>query len=366
MLSKIGKFAVKTKYQCKMNIKIGDRVRLLDDVEEGVVTNIIDKKMVNIKTLDGFEMPVMRDQLVLANPDGDYKPREEVSTGVPVDVPTPGAAPDFQEEGFFEPDPEVNYILAITCPSSDFRLSNLAFYLINDSNYQSFYYMGLKNHQKCRYLSSGYLEANTKIRLDKIYAEDFFQNDAIVLQVLLFNTNEFKEQRPVQKSVNTKNLTVLKARDLKENDYFDEKAYIVQLFKEEELQELKSLSKQELEKMLAEKFQGGQEVKKEKPKKEKQQNQIEEVDLHIHEIVDDFSEMSNGEIVRVQMDRFRTSLETARIHGTKRMVFIHGVGDGKLKYELRKELDEKFPELSYQDASFKEYGYGATMVILKK
>jgi dsDNA-specific endonuclease/ATPase MutS2 len=48
----------------------------------------------------------------------------------------------------------------------------------------------------------------------------------------------------------------------------------------------------------------------------------------------------------------------------RKMVFIHGVGNGKLKYELIKALNERYPDLVYQDASFKEYGYGATMVYL--
>ncbi len=47
------------------------------------------------------------------------------------------------------------------------------------------------------------------------------------------------------------------------------------------------------------------------------------------------------------------------------MVFIHGVGNGKLKYEIHKLLDTRFAGLKYQDASFKEYGFGATLVYLK-
>jgi dsDNA-specific endonuclease/ATPase MutS2 len=50
----------------------------------------------------------------------------------------------------------------------------------------------------------------------------------------------------------------------------------------------------------------------------------------------------------------------------KKIVFIHGVGDGVLKNELRRELGRKYPKYPYQDASFREYGFGATMAILKK
>lgn len=52
--------------------------------------------------------------------------------------------------------------------------------------------------------------------------------------------------------------------------------------------------------------------------------------------------------------------------GVKRIVFIHGVGQGVLKQEVTKLLKTKFSKYYFQDASFKEYGYGATMVILRR
>ena len=102
-----------------------------------------------------------------------------------------------------------------------------------------------------------------------------------------------------------------------------------------------------------------------KPKPEKKNSDISEIDLHITEILDDHRGMSNGEILQVQLDRFTTTLEGALKTDQKRIVFIHGLGNGKLKFEVRKLLDTKYNHLKYQDASFKEYGYGATMVILK-
>ena len=46
-------------------------------------------------------------------------------------------------------------------------------------------------------------------------------------------------------------------------------------------------------------------------------------------------------------------------------MFIHGVGNGTLKTELRKALGIEYKKLTYHDASFKEYGYGATLIIIK-
>ena len=49
-----------------------------------------------------------------------------------------------------------------------------------------------------------------------------------------------------------------------------------------------------------------------------------------------------------------------------RIVFIHGVGNGVLKQEIHKKLKSTYAKYFFQDASFQEYGYGATMVILRR
>ena len=75
--------------------------------------------------------------------------------------------------------------------------------------------------------------------------------------------------------------------------------------------------------------------------------------------------MSSGVIIKAQLSRFNIALDGAIRNNMKKIVFIHGVGNGKLKYEIQKCLKNEYPDLRYQDASFKEYGYGATMVLLR-
>ena len=90
------------------------------------------------------------------------------------------------------------------------------------------------------------------------------------------------------------------------------------------------------------------------------------VDLHAEAILDSTDGMAPGEILKAQLARFTVALDGAVKAGRqKRIVFIHGVGKGKLRYEIEKELKRNYPKLRYQDASFAEYGYGAIMVFLK-
>ncbi|MFI3262441.1 MAG: Smr/MutS family protein [Rikenellaceae bacterium] len=100
-----------------------------------------------------------------------------------------------------------------------------------------------------------------------------------------------------------------------------------------------------------------------KAKKAAPKNDMEVVDLHAEEILESTAGMTSGEILQAQLTRFNIALSLNVNNGKHgKMVFIHGVGSGKLKYELQRELARKYPKLSYQDASFKEYGYGAIMI----
>jgi dsDNA-specific endonuclease/ATPase MutS2 len=66
------------------------------------------------------------------------------------------------------------------------------------------------------------------------------------------------------------------------------------------------------------------------------------------------------------METFRKEMDKAISTGVKKIVFIHGVGDGVLKNELRRELSRKYAKYPFQDASFREYGFGATMAVLRR
>lgn len=90
-----------------------------------------------------------------------------------------------------------------------------------------------------------------------------------------------------------------------------------------------------------------------------------EVDLHIHELVDSEAGMDNAAMLDVQMQHFERMMRRAEREKIHRVVFIHGIGQGVLRAEIRKHLDMYFPDVTYQDARYEEYGYGATEVRLK-
>ena len=74
--------------------------------------------------------------------------------------------------------------------------------------------------------------------------------------------------------------------------------------------------------------------------------------------------MSNAEILNYQLDVFRKTLEEFKAKKGMKIVFIHGKGEGVLRNALIHELRYRYKSYTYQDASFQEYGYGATQVTI--
>lgn len=98
-----------------------------------------------------------------------------------------------------------------------------------------------------------------------------------------------------------------------------------------------------------------------KVKTEYQKSHPYEIDLHIEELTDDWSNRSNSEILLFQISRLKDFLNRAVDRCWTRVVIIHGVGEGVLKSAVYEEL-RKFDNAKFFDASAAEYGRGATEV----
>ena len=92
---------------------------------------------------------------------------------------------------------------------------------------------------------------------------------------------------------------------------------------------------------------------------------IVEVDLHINELLDTTAGMNNTDMLNVQLGKFRETMEQYRSKKEQKIVFIHGKGEGVLRNAILQELKTKYKKCPCWDASFKEYGFGATMVTIK-
>ncbi len=86
-----------------------------------------------------------------------------------------------------------------------------------------------------------------------------------------------------------------------------------------------------------------------------------EIDLHLEKLVENEREFSDGEKLRFQLDYFERMLNTAIRERKRRLVVIHGVGEGVLREEVRKAL-QFYEGCRFDDADPRRYGHGATAI----
>ena len=126
-----------------------------------------------------------------------------------------------------------------------------------------------------------------------------------------------------------------------------------------------SKAAEELQKAMIEKNDNTR-VERQQARVSKKSNvhEVIEVDLHAHELLETTSGMSAADIKEYQLGVFRKTLDAHIKHKGQRIVFIHGKGEGVLRNAMIQELKHKYKNCSFQDASFQQYGFGATMVIV--
>jgi hypothetical protein len=213
----------------------------------------------------------------------------------------------------------------------------------------------------------------------------------------LKNTNSHTLKPVIEKDFVLDPINLLKDGMYRENDYTTGKSYIIPMVNEN-VKELPIDHYDDVQKVkiaLKEKFQGEKEsaqggnkpgtgntagnrafingkwVEISKGNKEAIEEKaliktsatgILEVDLHASALLETTVGMDNTAILKYQMEKFNEAMKAVLRKKGQRIVFIHGKGDGVLRKAILTELKTKYPACRWQDASFKEYGYGATMV----
>ncbi|MDC6352132.1 DNA mismatch repair protein MutS [Zeaxanthinibacter sp. PT1] len=88
-----------------------------------------------------------------------------------------------------------------------------------------------------------------------------------------------------------------------------------------------------------------------------------EVDLHIEKLTQGFKRMETFEILELQLETAKRQLDFAIRKRIQKVVFIHGVGEGILREEL-KYLFNRYEGVRFYDADYQKYGMGATEVYI--
>ncbi|MCG8582897.1 MAG: DUF2027 domain-containing protein [Bacteroidales bacterium] len=335
-----------------MKVKAGDNVRFLNSSGGGTVVRV-DGKLAYVEDEDGFEVPVMVHECVVIK---DEAPKAAETVEAEVEEETY----EFTEEIGDDLNPQF-YIAFLQGDKPGQASGDLRVQAINDSNYFIFYTISnLRRDGDLDLFYHGTIEPNTKLALDKLAVMQLDDRQWQVNLSFYKQGKTYKNLTPISEVIKIKATRFLKENVFADNDYYHEKAVLLPVIKGEFERKLDALTDKEINKVIKEK-----EVKAPRKKyARRDEPSILEVDLHIDELIDTTAGMSKGDIITMQLDKFKQIMADNANKKGRKIVFIHGVGNGKLKTEVRKLLDRHYKKHQYQDASFQEYGYGATMVII--
>lgn len=374
-------------------MKIGDKVHFLSEVGGGVVTGFQGKDIVLVEDADGFDIPMPVRECVVIETD-DYnvptpaaraaKKRLENQSAARTDAATAEASSSALSSGWKAEHPVkpqvsvyrqpemkggdvLNVYLAFV-PEDIKAVSTTPFeaYLVNDSNYYMYYTYLSAEGKSWTTRSHGLLEPNTKFLLEEFEKSELNDREHVAVQLVAFKDNRAFAMKPaVNVEIRIDTVKFYKLHTFRQTDFFETPALMYDVVKNDFPTKQVYVSAEDLQDALMKKKTVEHPSAPRTIVKRGGKNEIIEVDLHIGELLDDTHGMSNREMLNYQLDKFREVMEQYKNKREQRIVFIHGKGDGVLRKALLDEMKRKYSACKTQDASFQEYGFGATMVTIK-
>ncbi len=357
-----------------MKLKVGDKVSFLNEKGGGIVTKILDDEIIHVTIEDGFDIPVMAKDVIktgFAEEQEDtrktYKPGQgSGSTAEPDDDMLPlylsHNSPDLRPDGMyfaFVPEIQENPLTG-----------SLDIYLINHTKYYSVFSLFLNHSGNYHGTEYGFIDPESRLYMGKIGRTEIEKWANAMWQSVFFCEDKCNPLPPMSQIIAFRPIKLYKEESFKYESLLHKNAFIAEVCKVSDLSR-KSLVEEKISKDMLKTL---EEKIKEKPDtavpkkaqssfldKHKIDDKIAEVDLHIGELIDNFSNIEKNELLLVQLDYFKKCMQQAEKERLNKVIFIHGVGNGKLKTEIYKILD-KTTGIDFYDASYARYGMGATEV----
>lgn len=344
--------------------KVGDIVRFLNSTGGGRIVKI-ENGIAHVEDQDGFEVPALLKECVVV---------ADAST-----TSTTTATKSQTKERVNAPEPElpkietdhgekINVVMAFEA-SNLISLSNSEFdaVLVNDSNYFLNFSFATRSEEdnKWELRRAGIIEPNIVLSMCTIKGSELNCIDRTLLQFIAYKDDKAYEMKsPVSVETKIDNTKFFKYHCYKNNPYFDEPVIAIDIVKDDCTSTPFEIDAKELKEAMREKNQSSTPPRKISKSSRIAKNDIIEVDLHINELLDNTKGMSTADILNYQIDEFRKVMDANLHRHGQRIVFIHGKGEGVLRNALLKELNHRYKGHDVSDASFREYGFGATQVVI--
>lgn len=389
-------------------MKIGDKVRFLSESGGGKVAGFQGKNIVLVEDEDGFQIPTPINDVILVQTD-DYSTAKVVSanlakpTSVKQAISHSGMDDEDEQQDVEPADKEITFRVPAEERKGGNRLScYLAFvpmdikemtrtrfecYFVNDSNYYvRFTYLSAEG-QSWTLKATKEVEPNTKEFIEEFGREDLNDLGRVCIQLMAYKRDKAFILKPaVEVQFRIDSVKFYKLHTFQENDFFEQPALLYTIVENDKVarplvvhpQVLKSEMYQKSEEPHADAAKTDTATTNSYVRRYDDQSQkgnpfitkrrgdenIVVVDLHIEELLDVTTGMSATDMLNYQLNKFRETLAQFSAKKGQRIVFIHGKGEGVLRRAIINDLKYRYKKYQYQDASFQEYGYGATQVTI--
>jgi len=335
-----------------MKFTTGDIVRFLNEKGGGEVISVLLGGKILVRTTDGFDIPYLATQLVLADP----KAIEERNIEIPLGkkITNKKWLPQDRYNDFKNTWIELGVYFAIENTNTElFDEGNFNLYVFNNTEFDISFNINIR-------LSPNFFEniahhvapSNALTLVAKLKKNQLNNLPEYRLDILFSSTTPTNFPLPISILYKLKAVKILNSSLYKTITGYKEKFLFFKLYDPAKPNELPLVEDNST-------------ILEARPsvEKKKSNNDVLEVDLHIEELTDKYTTMTPTEMLTLQQSICRQKIEFAIAKQYKKIVFIHGVGNGVLKQEVRKLLNN-YIDLKYRDASPLKYGQGATEVLL--
>ena len=380
-------------------MKKGDKVRFLSEVGGGKVAGFQGKDIVLVEDEDGFEIPMPINEVVVveqddyamskmisAKMDAQKKAAEHADTELHNDSRSIKAIlnehdtdVDMNVEEYDAADREITYraqaqerqggnklsayLAFVPIDIKDVTNTRFETYLVNDSNYYLHYTYLTAEGNAWTLKAEGEIEPNTKLFVEEFGRDALNEMEHVAIQMIAFKRDKsflLKPATDVQFRLDP--VKFYKLHLFEENDFFETPALMYTIVENDEVARPLVVDAKRLKEQM---YKEEKVVANTSKKKSKKDDGTLVVDLHADEVLETTAGMNSADILHYQMDIFKKTMDENRKKKGQKIIFIHGKGEGVLRQTIIHELNYRYKSCTYQDASFQEYGYGATQVTIK-
>lgn len=347
---------------------IGTKVRLIHTGDIGVVDGLLEHDLVSVRLSDGEVIPVMPEALERAEAykekvkakvvPGKKKPEPLPIQQVMVDNQYTVLKPKGLQIAF---DPIMKY----EGPTDAYRI-----YLINDTRQNFLFNLRLSLQKKEIWKTQGRLGPQMMQETGSLRHQELNENAVVDLEIWRLLPEGKGTGGRLAKQLKIKPAQFFKK--LVTAPYLNRACHLYLLFNPTELARKEASPKEKPRESLR------SYTERQQPEQPQVWSNLQsiphevwekaafknEIDLHIENLVEDPSGLSNKSILGVQLDHFEAYMRKAIQLGVERVFIIHGLGEGKLRTAIAKRLAQMPEVVSFKNEYHARYGYGATEVEL--